>query len=310
MITRKFGIEMEIAGISQTQALNALREAGLAAKIENYNHDTRPNWKIVTDASVRDGFEVVSPILNGETGLREAETAANALEAAGAKINRSCGLHVHFDAANLSARAIQTIATRYARHEREIDAFMPKSRRGNANTYCKSTKQIFESATFQNASSIEEMIGIQQSRYFKVNLQSFRRHRTIEFRQHAGTVSAEKIGNWVRFLNGFIEESCRQSQATANLPSLKGAQAKLVNLIAENGQSADFLQERLNILPHSLRAAISYLRRAGVGIECARRNGQTIYRLAQIATQITDSLFNGIDESIRNFYSNRAAALA
>ena len=143
-----------------------------------------------------------------------------------------------------------------------------------------------------------------------MNLQSFHRHRTIEFRQHGGTVNAEKIGNWVRFLNGFIDESCRLSRGTASLPSLKGAQVKLVNLIAENGQSADFLQERLNLLPHSLRAAISYLRRAGVDIECARRNEQTIYRLAQGAAQIADSLFSGIDANIRNFYSNRAAALA
>jgi biotin operon repressor len=123
-------------------------------------------------------------------------------------------------------------------------------------------------------------------------------------------VSAAKIGVWVRFLHGFIDESCRLSRETANLPTLKGTQAKLMNLIAENDQSADFLRESLNLLPHSLRAAISYLRRAGVGIECARRNGQTIYRLAQGTAQIADSLFSGIDESIRNFYSNRAAALA
>jgi biotin operon repressor len=83
-----------------------------------------------------------------------------------------------------------------------------------------------------------------------------------------------------------------------------------VSLLADEGRSADFLQETLNLLPHSLRAAISYLRRAGVGIESARRNGQTIYRLAQGAAQVADTLFNGIDESIRNFYSNRAAALA
>lgn len=310
MITRNFGIEMEIADITQRQALNALRDAGLRAEIEGYNHDTRPHWKIVTDSSVRNGFEVVSPILRGEQGLREAENAATALETAGAKINTTCGLHVHFDSASLGVNEIRAIATRYARHETEIDAFMPSSRRGDANQYCRGTRRIFESAAFQRAETIDELIDAQGSRYFKLNLQSYRRHQTIEFRQHSGTVSAEKISNWVRFLNGFIDESCRLSRGTANLPTLKGAQAKLVNLIAENGQSADFLQESLNLLPHSLRAAISYLRRAGIGIECARRNGQTIYRLAQGAAQIADTLFTGIDESIRNFYSNRAAALA
>jgi hypothetical protein len=256
---------MEIAAITQQQALNALRGAGLKAEIEGYNHTSRRHWKLVTDASVTNGFEVVSPILRGEQGLQEAETAATALETAGAKINTTCGLHVHFDAAGLAANEIRVIATRYARHESEIDAFMPKSRRGNANTYCQSTRRVFESAAFQNADTIDRMMDIQGSRYFKVNLQSFRRHQTIEFRQHSGTVSAEKISNWVRFLNGFINESCRLSRGTASLPSLKGSQAKLVSLIAEDGRSADFLQESLSLLPHSLRAAVSYLRRAGVG---------------------------------------------
>ncbi|MDR1489866.1 MAG: amidoligase family protein [Desulfovibrio sp.] len=310
MIARNFGIEMELADITQTQALSALRSAGLRAEIEGYNHIARPHWKIVTDSSVRNGFEVVSPILRGEHGLQEAESAATALETAGAKINTTCGLHVHFDAAGLEVNEIRTIATRYAKHEAEIDAFMPRSRRGDANTYCKSTRRIFESAAFQSAETVDELIDAQGSRYFKLNLQSYRRHQTIEFRQHGGTVNAEKIHNWVYFLNGFITESRCRSRGCANLPTLKGAQAKLVSLLADEGRSADFLQETLNLLPHSLRAAISYLRRAGVGIESARRNGQTIYRLAQGAAQVADTLFNGIDDSIRNFYSNRAAALA
>ena len=60
----------------------------------------------------------------------------------GATANRSCGYHVHLDAADLTASDIRAIVTRYADHESEIDAFMPPSRRGNANTYCGSVIEM------------------------------------------------------------------------------------------------------------------------------------------------------------------------
>jgi hypothetical protein len=42
-------------------------------------------------------------------------------------------------------------------------------------------------------------------------MQSFHRHRTIEFRQHSGTCNGTKIENWVRFLLAFVESSRGQN---------------------------------------------------------------------------------------------------
>ncbi|MEG2004925.1 MAG: amidoligase family protein [Bilophila sp.] len=201
---------------------------------------------------------------------------------------------------------------------------MAISRRANNNTYCQSTKRIFlENPAFSRAATVIDLVHAQCGRYYKLNLQSYTRHHTIEFRQHQGTVSAEKISSWVRFLNGFIDESRRiangieTAPAAANLPNLpnlNGAQARLAGLLAGDGQSADFLQGALNLLPHSLRAAISYLRKAGVAIESSRRNGQTMYRLAAAAataaTRVADTLFAGIDADLQRFYRRRAAAFA
>ena len=316
-INRNFGIEMELTGLTMNQGLSALQNAGLTACIEGYNHDTRPHWKIVTDASVQGGFEVVSPILRGDAGLAEAERAADALKRAGARINKTCGLHVHFAADNLSVDAIRTIAVRYATFEGEIDAFMPHSRRANTNYFCRSTRQIFlNNRDFSSAATITDLARAQGSRYFKLNLQSYTRHKTIEFRQHSGTVEAAKIRNWILFLNAFINESCRLAgthspELARSLPNLQSAQARLVSMLEGEGASADSLQNALNLLPHSLRAAISYLRRAGVAVESRRRNGETRYRIASHAMRTAaDSLFAGIDESVRDFYLNRAAALA
>ena len=120
-----------------------------------------------------------------------------------------------------------------------------------------------------------------------------------------------KIGAWVRFLSGFIDESLRIAHSEhAGLPSLQTAQRKMVDLLegSSEGISAEALQNHFGLLPHSLRAAISYLRKTGVAIETSRRNGETVYRLGN--GRAADSLFAGIDNSIRDFYENRATALA
>lgn len=201
---------------------------------------------------------------------------------------------------------------------------MATSRRADNNNYCKSTRRIFlENPAFTNARTVLDLVHAQCGRYYKLNLQSYTRHHTIEFRQHQGTVSAEKIGNWVRFLNGFIDESRRIANGTESAPAaanqpnllnLNGAQARLAGLLAGEGQSADVLQSTLSLLPHSLRAAISYLRKAGVAIESSRRNGQTMYRLAAaaatVATRAADTLFAGIDADLQRFYRRRATAFA
>ncbi|MBP3731403.1 MAG: amidoligase family protein [Mailhella sp.] len=312
---RSFGIEMEFKGLTMQQSLAALRNAGLKAQIEGYNHNDHADgtWKIVTDASVTGGHEVVSPILRGEAGIDEACRAAEALENAGASIDKECGLHVHFDAASFTANELRTACIRYARHESEIDAFMPKSRRGDENRFCRATAGCFlNNASFMRASSKESLARSQGSRYFKVNLQAYLRHHTIEFRQHSGTVDSGKIENWVRFLAAFLDESARVAHQGADGISLQPAQQTLVDLISrDGGMTAEALQERLHILPHSLRGTISLIRKRGVNIVSTRENGTTIYR-AFTTTEAPreDALFNGVEDSVRIFYERRAARFA
>ena len=72
---RKFGIEIEAYNCSRERLARELREAGIEVMVEGYNHSTCPYWKLVTDSSIsgNDTFELVSPILVGEAGLRELE---------------------------------------------------------------------------------------------------------------------------------------------------------------------------------------------------------------------------------------------
>lgn len=319
---RKFGIELEIVGITRETAVRALRAVSISVQAENYNHTTRGHWKLVSDASVRGGFEVVSPVLRGEAGIEEAMTVAEALDEAGATANRTCGFHVHFDAADLSAAHLKTIVKRYAAHESEIDAVMPPSRRGSANTFCKPLARFLDTR-FEAAATIEDMIRAQGNRYFKVNLQSYQCHGTIEFRQHSGTVNANKIAHWVRFLAEFIDACKRLSTPAPAVPVMEhpaivGVQARLAELFTASGTvTLAAMCARFGWLPHTARAAVTRLRRAGLRISPVKVNGQPAYRLdsglmprAAAPQAQPESLWAGISESVIRFYRLRAAVLA
>ena len=207
---KEFGVEFEAYNISMEVLKNKLRAAGINCETERYNHNTCPHWKIVTDGSLSGNqtFELVSPILKGEAGIAEMLKVCSVLNKAGAKVNRSCGTHVHINARNFTIDQWKRIYINYARLEKTIDEFMPESRRGNANTYCRGFAGVRD---FENkitgANTLREIERIFNSRYFKINPKSYSRHNTCEFRQHAGTTDFVKISSWVRFLSNLVDFS-------------------------------------------------------------------------------------------------------
>ncbi len=318
---RAFGTEIELTGITRERAVQVLRLVGCNIREEEYNHVTRTWWKIVPDGSVRDGFEVVSPILRGQRGVSEAMTVATALDDAGGCVDRRCGLHVHLDSSGLEFAQLRNIIRRYACYEQEIDAFMPPSRRGNENQYCHSLRPFVEQESFRRATNLRQLVQAQPDRYYKVNLKSLEVHRTLEFRQHSGTLNAMKIQNWLNFIDAFVRESCRltglgQVEEPRALPQLQPRLRLLANMLLEapNGLSSQALQAALQLQAHSLRASMTYLRRAGVAVESHRTSEGSIYRINRggrsRSSQPEDAgLFAGMAQDLVRFYHNRALVL-
>lgn len=215
---RRFGIEIEAYNCRMDVLVDALREEGIQVSAENYNHTTRNHWKLVTDSSLsgNNTFELVSPVLEGQNGLKELKKVCWVLDACGVKVNASCGLHIHFDAANFSLQTWKNIAISYKHIESVIDKFMPESRRNN--NYCRSLRNITEQK-INNAQSIDNLqqVAFENTRYFKVNPQSYSRHKTIEFRQHGGSINYDKISNWVLFLNGLVTFAQQQPIASGTV---------------------------------------------------------------------------------------------
>lgn len=200
----RFGIEIEAYNCTRDRLARELREAGIDVAVEGYGHTTRNYWKLVTDASLcgNNTFELVSPILEGEAGLRELEKVCWVLDLCDVKVNNSCGLHVHMDAADFTINTWKNLALSYKNIENVINAFMPNTRRDNH--YCKSLSRISENMILEanTISDLREAFG--NDRYHKVNLEAYARHRTVEFRQHGGSTNFTKMSNWVLFLSRMI----------------------------------------------------------------------------------------------------------
>lgn len=220
---RKFGIEIEAYNCTREKLASELRAAGINVAVEGYNHTTRNHWKLVTDSSLtgNNTFELVSPVLEGEAGLKELEKVCWVLEYCDVKVNDSCGLHIHMDAADFDLQTWKNLALSYKHLERVIDSFMPQSRR--QNYYCKGLSSI-SAANIQAAQNINDLrAAFGNNRYRKVNLEAYARHRTVEFRQHSGTTNFTKMENWVRFLNGlitFAKSGIAANTSLENIPFL------------------------------------------------------------------------------------------
>ena len=133
------------------------------------------------------------------------------------------GTHVHLNAREFSLEQWKRIYINYGRLEKVIDGFMAESRRADNNRYCKGfiNVQNFENQ-IKNAQSLQKIENLLlNSRYWKVNPQSYSRHNTCEFRQHAGTTDFVKISSWIRFLSNLVDYSERFEVVTRNLATLK-----------------------------------------------------------------------------------------
>ncbi len=206
---RKFGVEMEFYNVTQTSLKSKMNESGLEYRFEGYNHTTRAHWKFVTDSSISgtNGRELVSPPLQGDNGLQQLRKACKALRLSKAKINQSCGLHVHIDANDYTLENFKLLILNWLKLENEIDKIMPNSRRESNNRFCKTNNKPNIKQKIRNAQSLNQISNIFGTRYVKMNLESYQRHGTIEFRHHSGSCNYTKIKNWILICSRLVEAS-------------------------------------------------------------------------------------------------------
>jgi hypothetical protein len=92
-----------------------------------------------------------------------------------------------------------------------IDMLVPPSRRGPRD-YCGRDLYTYKPGIYIRLSKrglrggdLAYEAGLVENRYLNFNVAAYAQHGTIEFRQHSGTLNPEKISNWVRFTELFMD---------------------------------------------------------------------------------------------------------
>ncbi|MGV3483354.1 MAG: amidoligase family protein [Planctomycetaceae bacterium] len=159
-------------------------------------------WKAERDASIRTlaanrkGCEFVSPKLRGFEGVQQVENAIDAINARGARVNESCGLHITVEW-NGDAAALARLISLVGNHEKAIFA-STGTRRREQTMY---TKQIKQYGNKENAKRCCEA-----DRYHLLNLTHLARGKNrIEFRAFAGSLNKTKVIGYLQMVLGLVE---------------------------------------------------------------------------------------------------------
>lgn len=222
----KFGVEIEMITRRRRETIvEALREAGLKVNtpVNNIHRVFKNSWKVVHDASVDRGLEVVSPPLKD---FRELKIVLDVLKNLGCDVDVKCGLHVHHDIADLDKNQIENVYEIYNKYEEHIiDKYLPMSRRVgsyNRERWCKPVKDVLKDV--RKCKTIEDMenhmnIGggresgyYNNCRYRSINFRSYLRYKTLEFRHHSGTLEFDKIRYWVLLTHIMIDVSMEKKK--------------------------------------------------------------------------------------------------
>lgn len=212
MKTLTIGTELEFTGLTRKAAAQVVANFfGATAKYtgEGYaawtikDNDGR-KWKILRDTSIRtegDGeqCELVTPILKWDDIETLQEIVWN-LRRAGAKVNESCGQHVHVGAAGMTAAMIRNLVNTFASRE-ELFHKALKVSEDRKRRYCKPVDERFlAELNTRKPETLDELKKIwygddgdhsehyDYSRYHALNLHATFTKGTVEFRIFNGTL--------------------------------------------------------------------------------------------------------------------------
>lgn len=254
MLRTRFGIEIEFTGITRNEAAKVAAEYlnGTVVSTGDY-YDTKKItsadgrvWKIMSDSSIscqkKQGrqkvaatreysVELVSPILTYQGDIETLQELVRRLRKAGAFTNNSCGIHIHLDGADHTARSIRNFINIVASKN---DLFYKALQIAPARmSYCKKMDSILvdkinrrkpktlaqiESLWYEGYSESTNR-HYHSSRYHFLNLHSFfNGHRTVELRGFNSELHAGKIRSYIVLALALNKQALTQKCASAKKP--------------------------------------------------------------------------------------------
>lgn len=238
-----FGLELEFGGITRKKAAWAIKKAldtdaqprwvgGVYDKFQVAGPDGR-DWTIMSDASVNaqggQACEFVTPKCTYED-IETVQACIRALRKAGAKINQSCGLHIHIDGANHTAQSLKNLAFTFRAKQDLIFKAVAPNRIGNR--YCQpltddlvgNVKKIkkLDSEKLKDAwyGTYSDRIRDSDahyhgSRYHALNLHSLWYRGTVEFRLFNSTLHAGEVRAYINLCLAMSAAAINAKRASA-----------------------------------------------------------------------------------------------
>ena len=244
MRTQKFGIEIEMTGITRAAAAqviaghfntSATHVGGIYDAFSVRDGDNR-QWKVVSDSSIRletrrgqtrntaYAVEFVSPICKYED-IGTIQEIIRKLRAAGAKVNSSCGIHIHIDASPHDVKTLRNIVNIMAAKE----DLLYKSLKVDVHRehYCaKADTRFLDELNAKRPTSMDTLESIwyngrsgrnyhyDESRYHGLNLHSVFSKGTIEFRLFNSTLHAGEIKSYIQLCMAISHQALVQKSAS------------------------------------------------------------------------------------------------
>lgn len=250
MLTKKFGIEIELTGITKDIAANTLKKiVGGRLQHTRDSYDTIKvnatdgrTWKIMNDSSIRKenrwgstedrdySVEFVSPILTS-ADIDTIQEIVRALRAIGGKTNNSCGIHIHLDGADHTVRSIKNFINIIAsKNDLLYKALQIKPDRIR---WCqKMDLRLINEVQKKKPKTMQEIKDIwynernagfhrhyDPTRYHFLNLHSyFEGNHTIELRGFNSTLHAGKVKAYILLALALNNQALTQKKASNRKP--------------------------------------------------------------------------------------------
>ena len=249
MRTQRFGIEIEMTGITRKKAAEAIAEyfgtesfyIGTYYKTYGAKDRQGRTWKATYDSSIiaqkksrgrtvqaADEYkcEIVSPILTYED-MADLQEVVRRLRHSGAFVNSQCGIHIHVDASRYTPQTLRNLVNIIASKE---DILYKALRIDPARLrWCKKTNEkLIETINRKKPQTMEALKDIwyagstrgrdehyNDTRYHGLNLHSTFTKGTVEFRLFNSTTHAGEIKAYIQFCLAVSHQALTQKKASA-----------------------------------------------------------------------------------------------
>ena len=237
-----FGMELEFTGITRREAAKAIGNVingntnytytgGCYNKCEVRAADGR-TWTVMRDSSIFvDGgeeCEFVTPKCTYDD-IPTVQECVRAIRRAGAKVNSSCGLHIHIDGANHNAQSLKNLVFTMKAKENLIFKAVG-TQQSRLNRWCKPIDQTLVDNIKKEKNIDGQKIrdtwyntyapgGYQdehynRSRYHALNLHSFWYRGTVEFRLFESTLHAGEVRAYINLCLAISAQAINSKRAS------------------------------------------------------------------------------------------------